>query len=151
MSRSLLKLDHEKLYYSISEVCRMTGLEAHVLRYWESEFPQMRPKKNRAGNRAYRMKEIQTIHYLRFLLHEEKFTIQGAKKKMSEVSPEEILGQVSLLRPYMLEKAAIKKEVPAEPLPLTLEPNQHREELEKIRVDLLDVLDLLDGDGRSKE
>jgi DNA-binding transcriptional MerR regulator len=45
----------KKTYYSISEVCTMTGLEPHVLRYWESEFPQLRPKKNRAGNRAYQI------------------------------------------------------------------------------------------------
>jgi len=62
----------------------MTGLEPHVLRYWESEFPQLRPKKNRAGNRAYRDKDIRTIRYIRFLLYNEKYTISGAKKKLAE-------------------------------------------------------------------
>ena len=74
-----------KVYYSISEVCGRTGLEPHVLRYWESEFTQLRPKKNRAGNRAYREKDIQIIDYIRYLLYEEKFTIPGAKKKLAEV------------------------------------------------------------------
>ncbi len=74
----------KKLYYSISEVCTFTGLEPHVLRYWESEFPQLRPKKNRAGNRAYREKDIEVIKYIKHLLYEEKFTIPGAKKKLSE-------------------------------------------------------------------
>lgn len=74
----------KKLYYSISEVCTFTGLEPHVLRYWESEFPQLRPKKNRAGNRAYREKDIEVINYIKHLLYEEKFTIPGAKKKLSE-------------------------------------------------------------------
>jgi DNA-binding transcriptional MerR regulator len=74
----------KKLYYSISEVCSMTELEQHVLRYWESEFPQLKPKKNRAGNRAYREKDIDIINYIKHLLYEEKFTITGAKKKLAE-------------------------------------------------------------------
>ena len=71
-----------KVYYSISEVCEQTGLEPHVLRYWESEFSQLRPKKNRAGNRAYREKDIRVIHDIKRLLYEEKFTIPGARKKL---------------------------------------------------------------------
>lgn len=71
----------KKTYYSISEVCSMTSLEPHVLRYWESEFTQLHPKKNRAGNRAYREKDIETIEYIKYLLYEEQYTIPGAKKK----------------------------------------------------------------------
>lgn len=74
----------KKAYYSISEVCRFTSLEPHVLRYWESEFPQLRPKKNRAGNRAYREKDIEVIKNIKHLLYDEKFTISGARKKLSE-------------------------------------------------------------------
>jgi len=74
----------KKAYYSISEVCRFTSLEPHVLRYWESEFQQLRPKKNRAGNRAYREKDIEIIKNIRHLLYDEKFTISGARKKLSE-------------------------------------------------------------------
>lgn len=76
--------ENAKVYYSISEVCARTGLEPHVLRYWESEFPQLRPKKNRAGNRAYRCKDIQIIEYIKQLLYEEKYTIGGAKRKLAE-------------------------------------------------------------------
>lgn len=72
-----------KVYYSISEVCEQTVLEPHVLRYWESEFPQLRPKKNRAGNRAYREKDIRIIQDIKRLLYEEKFTIPGARKKLA--------------------------------------------------------------------
>ncbi|NLL12172.1 MAG: MerR family transcriptional regulator [Fibrobacter sp.] len=75
----------KKAYYSISEVCRFTSLEPHVLRYWESEFPQLRPKKNRAGNRAYRDKDIEIIKNIKHLLYDEKFTISGARKKLSEL------------------------------------------------------------------
>ena len=78
-------LEKKKAYYSIGEVCAKTGLESHVLRYWETEFPQLRPKKNRAGNRAYRQKDIDVIHYIKYLLYEEQFTILGAKKKCAEM------------------------------------------------------------------
>ncbi|MBL8028875.1 MAG: MerR family transcriptional regulator [Fibrobacteres bacterium] len=73
-----------KIYYSISEVCREVGLEQHVLRYWETEFPSLRPKKNRAGNRAYRKKEIDLVKYIKFLLYDKKYTIQGAKKVVND-------------------------------------------------------------------
>ncbi len=76
--------DCPKVYFSISEVCARTGLEPHVLRYWETEFSQLRPKKNRAGNRAYREKDIEIIEIIKNLLYEEKFTIPGAKKRLSE-------------------------------------------------------------------
>jgi DNA-binding transcriptional MerR regulator len=88
-------LDNKKAYYSISEVCAKTGLESHVLRYWETEFPQLRPKKNRAGNRAYRDKDIEIIRYIKYLLYEEQFTILGAKKKCAEVKGD--LHQVRLV------------------------------------------------------
>jgi DNA-binding transcriptional MerR regulator len=77
-------------------VCTKTGLEPHVLRYWESEFAQLRPKKNRAGNRAYRDKDIEVIRYIKYLLYEEQYTIPGAKKKLSESKEFEIPAQVQL-------------------------------------------------------
>jgi DNA-binding transcriptional MerR regulator len=95
---NLKRLEEGKLYYSISEVCAMTGLEQHVLRYWESEFPQLRPKKNRSGNRAYRAKEIKIIRYIKYLLYEEMYTIPGAKKKMADANMADMEGQLTLLR-----------------------------------------------------
>jgi DNA-binding transcriptional MerR regulator len=79
-----MSLSAGKMYYSISEVCAETDLEQHVLRYWETEFPMLKPKKNRAGNRAYRKKEIELIKYIKYLLYEKQYTIQGAKKVLSE-------------------------------------------------------------------
>ncbi|MEW6508403.1 MAG: MerR family transcriptional regulator [Bacteroidota bacterium] len=70
----------KKLYYSISEVSRLTGLEQYILRYWETEFEQLRPGKNRAGNRIYTNKDIKLILQIKRLLREEKYTIEGAKK-----------------------------------------------------------------------
>ena len=79
---SLLPL--KRMYYSISEVCSATSLEPHVLRYWESEFPTLRPKKNRGGKRAYQDKDIEVICQIKRLLYEEKYTISGARQKLSE-------------------------------------------------------------------
>ncbi len=66
----------------------MTGLKPYVLRFWEKEFPQLRPKKNRGGNRIYQKREIVVINRIKHLLYEEGFTIEGARQKLSETSKE---------------------------------------------------------------
>jgi len=91
------KIPTGKLYYSISEVAEIAGVEQHVLRYWESEFPRLKPKKNRAGNRQYREKDIKIIRYIKHLLHNDMYTIQGAKKKLMESGYKEVEGQLDLL------------------------------------------------------
>ncbi len=73
-------LSIKKLYYSISEVSKIVDVEQYVLRYWETEFEQLSPQKNRAGNRIYTNKEIQLILKIKNLLRDKKFTIEGAKK-----------------------------------------------------------------------
>jgi len=74
-----------KLYHSIGEVCEMLGLEAHVLRYWESEFKMLRPSKNKSGNRAYREKDIRILRLIKYLLYEEGYTIEGADRKLQKL------------------------------------------------------------------
>jgi DNA-binding transcriptional MerR regulator len=145
MNASLQRLEQGKLYYSISEVCRMTGLEPHVLRYWETEFAQMRPKKNRAGNRAYRTKEIQYVQYIRHLLHGEKYTIQGAKKKLVDVTPEEVSGQLSLLRPEMMPPNGNGFKENSDAFSNSANFTELRKELASIRDGLREVLRLLGG------
>ena len=87
-----------KLYYSISEVSKITGLEQYVLRYWETEFDQLNPAKNRAGNRIYTNKDIKLIMHIKTLLRDEKYTIEGAKKVLESYVPEtEDNGQLPLL------------------------------------------------------
>lgn len=71
-----------KLYYSIGEVSQITELEQHVLRYWETEFPELSPQKNRAGRRIYTRSDIEFIDKIRQLLKEEKYTIEGARKAL---------------------------------------------------------------------
>lgn len=75
----------EKVYYSISDVAEITGLEQYVLRYWEKEFSQLRPRKNRAGNRAYKKKDIDIVQKIQYLLYEEQYTIEGARKKLKSM------------------------------------------------------------------
>lgn len=72
-----------KLYYTIGEVTQLTGVPAHVLRYWEGEFPQLKPKKSRAGNRAYQERDLEVISRIRTLLYERRFTIAGARALLS--------------------------------------------------------------------
>lgn len=78
----------KKLYYSISEVSKITEVEQYVLRYWETEFENLKPQKNRAGNRIYTNKDIQLILYIKNLLREKKYTIEGAKKILENYVPE---------------------------------------------------------------
>ena len=77
-------LSIKKLYYSISEVSKITDIEQYVLRYWETEFEQLSPQKNRAGNRIYTNKDIKLILYIKELLREKKYTIEGAKKILED-------------------------------------------------------------------
>jgi DNA-binding transcriptional MerR regulator len=74
-----------KAYYSIGEVCDLTGLKPHVLRYWETQFTALSPTKNRAGNRVYRPREVELVLLVKNLLYEEKFTIEGARKRIREM------------------------------------------------------------------
>ena len=78
----------KKAYYSIGEVCDLTGLKPHVLRYWETQFDVLNPTKNRAGNRVFRPKEIELILLVKHLLYAEKYTIEGARKKLQEMRKE---------------------------------------------------------------
>ena len=74
--------DIKKLYYSISEVSEITGLKQYVLRYWETEFSQLKPGKNRAGNRIYRSHDVDKIMEIKSLLYDRKFTIKGARQHL---------------------------------------------------------------------
>ena len=78
-------ISHERLYYRIGEVSRITGLKAHVLRYWESEFKVIRPHKEGSLQRLYRRKDLDLILKIKKLLYEDGFTIAGAKKKIRDM------------------------------------------------------------------
>ena len=80
--------DIKKLYYSISEVSEITELKQYVLRYWETEFSQLKPSKNQAGNRTYRSNDIDLILDIKSLLYDRKFTIKGAQQHLKQPSNE---------------------------------------------------------------
>jgi DNA-binding transcriptional MerR regulator len=71
-----------KLFYKIGEVCQLTDTQPYVLRFWESEFPQLAPNKSRSGQRLYRRKDIDLVLEIKKLLYDEGFTIAGARKKL---------------------------------------------------------------------
>ena len=73
----------EKLFFKIGEVCELAGVQAHVLRYWETEFPTLAPQKNRAGQRTYRRRDVEMALRIKELLYDEQYTIAGAKKKLA--------------------------------------------------------------------
>ncbi len=76
-----------KLFYKIGEVCQITDTQPYVLRFWESEFPQLAPKKNRSGQRVYQRRDIDTVLRIKSLLYEEEYTIAGARRKLDEDAP----------------------------------------------------------------
>ena len=82
-------------FFSIGEVCDLTGLKAHVLRYWESQFRFLNPAKNRSGNRVYQRKEVELILLVKHLLYTEKYTIEGARQKVDEQRKSGELRQVA--------------------------------------------------------
>ncbi len=101
----------KKAYYSIGEVCDLTGLKAHVLRYWETQFEPLRPTKNRAGNRVFRAKEIELILLVKHLLYEKKFTIDGARQRLLDMRKG---GEVLAVRRDMVDReflAGMKQEL----------------------------------------
>ena len=99
-----MKSEIKKLYYSIGEVSKMVELKSYVLRYWETEFKQLSPPKNRAGNRTYRQKDIDLIFTIKDLLYNKKYTIDGAryllssKTDFSKSSPNKKSVAISTLR-----------------------------------------------------
>jgi len=94
----------KKLYYSISEVAETTGLKPYVLRYWETEFVELHPAKNRAGNRIYKEKDIELITRIKDLLYSKKYTIEGARKFLRQLSNGEKPDEQTVLPPKESEE-----------------------------------------------
>src|SRR5437667_8955995 len=78
----------EKIYFKIGEVCELVGVQAHVLRYWETEFPMLSPQKNKSGQRSYRRRDVEIALRVKQLLYNEMFTIAGARKKLQNEARE---------------------------------------------------------------
>ena len=98
-----------KLYYTIGEVSRITGLPSSVLRYWETEFSGIRPPRNRSGKRLYRQADIDKILQIKKLLYEDRFTIKGARRALKEKTPSKQADTLSKELPAEELRQAIKE------------------------------------------
>jgi DNA-binding transcriptional MerR regulator len=119
-----------KLYYRIGEACEIVGVEPHVLRYWESEFPSLTPPKSKAGQRTYRPKDIELLLTIKKLLYEEGFTIAGARKQLSH-------GRRTGKAPD-----GSKEHAPADG-PQAQAPGTPAQNLDRVRAELENILTLL--------
>jgi DNA-binding transcriptional MerR regulator len=99
----------EKIFFKIGEVCDLVGVQAHVLRYWETEFPMLSPQKNRSGQRTYRRRDVEIAFRIKELLYDELFTIAGAKKKLQSELRES--SRLKIVHPEPAQKETILKPV----------------------------------------
>jgi DNA-binding transcriptional MerR regulator len=85
VARTLVQIPN-KLFFKIGEVCDLAGLEAYVLRFWESEFPNLAPQKSKAGHRVYRRKDVEMVLKIKSLLYDRGFTIAGARRQLAKAA-----------------------------------------------------------------
>ena len=111
----------DKLYFKIGEVCKITGVEPYILRYWESEFKLVKPYRTKSNQRLYRKKDVESILKIKKMLYEDKFTIAGAKLKLKDSNIQEKEKQ----------------------LPLGFVPHKYREVLKEIREEIQQIRDSL--------
>jgi len=120
-----------KLYYKIGEVCKIVGVEAYVLRYWEREFAALTPPKSRAGQRTYRPKDIELLLQIRQLLYQQGYTIAGARRQLSSGMPAS--SEASSQSPGRRRNRIHRPQV-----------DRSAEPLSKVRTELENILTLLD-------
>jgi DNA-binding transcriptional MerR regulator len=132
--RGLLDSGIPKLYRSISEVSAMAGVEQYILRYWETEFNELRPQKNRAGNRIYSERDVKLILRIKELLREQRYTIEGAKRILHEEREQE---RKSAEEPKMKIKDESQLHIIPPPPPTTVKLD--RSSLQEIRDALVSI------------
>jgi DNA-binding transcriptional MerR regulator len=98
-----------KLFYRIGEVSHLTGLEPYVLRYWETEFPQLKPDKGRSGQRLYKKKDIDNILHIKQLLYKDGYTIAGARKKLNGKAGQDVEAVIESAKKELREILEILK------------------------------------------
>ncbi|HHS50857.1 MAG TPA: MerR family transcriptional regulator [candidate division Zixibacteria bacterium] len=123
-----------KMYYSITEVANLAGLKPHILRYWETEFSILHPKKNRAGNRAYREKDIEIVKLIKTLLYSEGYTIEGAKRQIRKLRADGYKPGETPIEDLMEDEADVEAESVTD---------DFESKLREIREDLREILTLL--------
>jgi len=105
----------EKIFFKIGEVCDLVGVQAHVLRYWETEFPMLSPQKNRSGQRSYRRRDVEIALRVKELLYDDLYTIAGAKKKLQNELRE--TSRLKIVHAEPVQKESFIKEVARSPEP----------------------------------
>lgn len=136
----------EKIFFKIGEVCELAGVQAHVLRYWESEFPMLAPQKNRAGQRVYRKRDVEIALRIKELLYEDQYTIAGAKKRLANdlraggklriVSEENESSEADVSEP--------DSETSESPATRAAKTAEERKSLRKVATELREILAMLD-------
>jgi DNA-binding transcriptional MerR regulator len=140
MGRSAVAIP-EKLFFKIGEVCELAGVQAHVLRYWESEFPMLAPQKNRAGQRVYRKRDVEMALRIKELLYDDQYTIAGAKKRLAN---DLRAGGKIKFNPSESEEKSGKASGSASRTSASQTSTEDRKSLKKLATELRDLLDLLE-------
>jgi DNA-binding transcriptional MerR regulator len=158
MSRPAVAIP-EKLFFKIGEVCELAGVQAHVLRYWESEFPMLAPQKNRAGQRVYRKRDVEMALRIKELLYEDQYTIAGAKKRLTNElrggGKLKVVGDDDAHAASAASESTNGAAFQVEPsYPRTVAPRtaEERQGLKQLRSELRELLALLEQEtkGRAK-
>jgi DNA-binding transcriptional MerR regulator len=156
MSRPAVAIP-EKLFFKIGEVCELAGVQAHVLRYWESEFPMLAPQKNRAGQRVYRKRDVEMALRIKELLYEDQYTIAGAKKRLTNElrgGKLKVVGEESQSENGSAERADGEAFQPAPAYTRTVAPRtaEEKQGLKQLASELRELLTLLEQEtkGRTK-
>jgi DNA-binding transcriptional MerR regulator len=158
MSRPAVAIP-EKLFFKIGEVCELAGVQAHVLRYWESEFPMLAPQKNRAGQRVYRKRDVEMALRIKELLYEDQYTIAGAKKRLTNdlrgggklkvVGSEDQTNEITPAFDFTEPESFPQSPTLARP-PITPRTAEERQGLKQLASELRALLSLLEKENQNK-
>ncbi|HMT09692.1 MAG TPA: MerR family transcriptional regulator [Pyrinomonadaceae bacterium] len=145
----------EKIFFKIGEVCDIVGVQAHVLRYWESEFSVLSPQKNKSGQRSYRRKDVETALKIKQLLYNEMFTIAGARKKLIADARQASRGEETVVAELVENQVESSAPTLFDTTPVAVDANdvdsapavglstKQREALRKLSVELLELREML--------
>ena len=159
MSRPAVAIP-EKLFFKIGEVCELAGVQAHVLRYWESEFPMLAPQKNRAGQRVYRKRDVEMALRIKELLYEDQYTIAGAKKRLTnelrgggklKVVGVDEEGQVESAPVEYADGELFPTETPTYTSSVSPRTAEERQGLKQLAAELRELLSLLEQQETSRK
>ena len=158
MSRPAVAIP-EKLFFKIGDVCELAGVQAHVLRYWESEFPMLAPQKNRAGQRVYRKRDVEMALRIKELLYEDQYTIAGAKKRLTNdlrgggklkvVGTEDESGETAPAFDFAEPESFPQANTFTRP-PIAPRTAEERQGLKQLASELRELLSLLEKENQNK-